>query len=124
MSDREMRSYRGLTKDGKWVYGFLISLNRIMVWDKEVCMRSESFEVLPETVGQQTGLQDKNGKEEVYQNDLMKDLLHAYRVTWDKENARWLLIDINEPKNRFKGHAISLLTKVGNIHSDPDLLEK
>lgn len=71
-----------------------------------------------------TGLKDKNGKEEVYQDDLMKDLLHIYRVVWDETNARWFLVDVVESKRQFKGHAISLLKKVGDIHTTPQLMEQ
>jgi hypothetical protein len=130
-----MRKYRGLTKEGKWVYGWYTEvMNHHFIipneatWGLDLDLNEKTIarqiEVIPETVGQSTGLKDKSGKEEVYEGDLMKDSLHIYKVTWDEKNARWLLIDIKEPKNQFKGHAITLLTKVGNHHQNPSLLEK
>ena len=53
--------FRGKTKAGEWVEGYLISPNRIMVW-KEICMQSESYEVLPESVAMETTVKDKHGK--------------------------------------------------------------
>ncbi len=74
--------------------------------------------VIPETVSQQVGLKDRDGIEEVYGNDLMKDLLHTYRVCWVELDAGFRLIDIEEPKNQLRGEAIRLLTKMGTIHDE------
>lgn len=76
-----MRLYRdrGMTKDGKWVYGYYVfcrHYNYILPIDTPDCGFDERwpqagshtddgwFEVIPETVGQNTGLKDKNGKED------------------------------------------------------------
>ena len=75
-------------------------------------------EVIPSTVGQQVGLKDRDDKEEVYEDDLMKDLLHTYRVCWAELDAGFRLIDIEEPKNQLRGAAIRLLTKMGTIHDE------
>lgn len=98
------RPYRGLTKEGKWVKGFLISLNRIMVWDKNVCMRSESYEVIPETVGQFTGLTDKNDKEAYHKDwyrrsdgqtacirNFIEDTYHL--LVWVREGGTFEIIE-------------------------------
>lgn len=73
-----MRQYRGLTKDGKWVYGNLIWNNGMPFIVGEVvesCDEYISFEfwwpVIPETVGQQTGLTDSN-RTEIYEGDRVK----------------------------------------------------
>ena len=67
--EMQMRNYRGLTKDGKWVYGWYVEqLNKSYIFEEEWIEEKHSIlgaaiEIIPETVGQQTGLKDKNGKE-------------------------------------------------------------
>ena len=80
----EQRLYRGLTKDGKWMYGWYFErdgYSYIMPQDAHA-LYGEA--VIPSSIGQQVGLPDKN-KKEIYQGDLLRGTTHStglYEVVW------------------------------------------
>lgn len=109
-----MRQYRGKTKDGKWVKGWPIPIGDriVMILDEWIGDTSEFdpfenmlneytevitslAEVLPETVGQETGAKDRNNQP-IWEKDevmIFGDYTDAQRgiVIYDEEEATFRL---------------------------------
>ena len=123
--------FRGQRKqDQQWIYGFYFFNNNAHGIIHGSGFPGQWAEVIPETVGQFTGLLDKNGKE-IYEGDILE-----YPYTYRKQKmvcitqVIWkytgLCIERNESKlidSVFLSVCSTKMTSViGNIHSNPELL--
>lgn len=125
--------FRGKTVFGdRWVYGGIIqSESGIYIIEPSASIiDSIVYKTNPETVGQFTGLYDKNGKG-IYEGDILeyKDERNgkAYRRPVVFNQAAFCQeIDLGTPKpeyNPIRNHDLTVWSVVGNIHDNPELLK-
>ena len=105
---KDMESY-------KWVYGNLCNA----CGDEHGALCVDCFVVDPATVGQYTGLKDKNGVE-IYEGDIIDTMaLGMFEVIFDCGAFR-----IAHGCIKFTMIEGSYYEVVGNIHDAPELLKK
>jgi hypothetical protein len=118
--------------DTPFVYGDLVHNPDegvyIKVYAPEPGRASPFYRVYSETVGQFTGLTDKNGKR-IFEGDVVrytnKDGSRAfYEVLWSKKHGAWMLRYSGSNSECFSVAGFHLMVEViGNIHDNPELLE-
>lgn len=111
--------------DDEWVYGFLTKM-----WAKyhiiDEYNENVAYKVVPETVGQYTGLTDKNGKK-IFEGDIVKFSHPAF----NKSRIGVISYEMNETGFvlRYKGdyswiaYTNEFYEVIGNIYDNPELLE-
>lgn len=120
---REIK-FRGKRIDNKkWVYGFLADEDYINDIDS---IDLSSIEVDIDTVGQFTGLFDKNGKE-IYEGDIIKGFDITIEV-WYSEDRACFIAEMKEPQNDvvdiLGGYDTQRMEIIGNIYDNPDLIKE
>ena len=126
--------FRGKTEDNKWIEGDL--LHQEWIQDDEFIenairykigyLYSFPIKVIPETVGQFTGLTDKNGKK-IFDDDIVKHRFkrvwktefHTSKVVWNNEYSCYYLFD---GVSNYKMRDDMEYEVLGNIHNNPELL--
>lgn len=127
--------------DGKWVYGNLIQApGYCCILEREEDLHpmdapyldgeigwvdGKATPVIPETVGQYTGLLDKNGKE-IFEGDVVlgKDQLVReleIRGYIGHQNGSFVIVGDFMTHYRWLDYDVEI---IGNIHDNPELLEE
>ncbi len=134
------------TYNGEWIEGHLIwcedgrariipSHTDIFCYEMdESIIQTVAHRVIPETVGQYTGLTDKNGKK-IFEGDIVKEYLESLKeigfnsgfdfgkVFWYGKDVQFLRtskVYINDAAILSDSHKYEV---IGNIHDKPELLD-
>ena len=121
--------FRGKCVDsGEWVYGFYSPVNLPRFGNQGHFINENGFravEVIPETVGEYTGLTDKKGKK-IFEGDIL-EFVQKVIVRWHKIYGGFVL----EPVVRSNAYLQWMMFDngiidyeiIGNIYDNPELLE-
>ena len=131
--NREIK-FRGITFFGnRWVYGYY----EVFEAEAYIIDEGERYSVIAETVGQYTGLKDCDGVE-IYEGDIVcyNDYTSVYKPKLTGEimyyQLQLCIFDKKQmynkyhslPYNEDMAFTIKKIKKIGNIHDNPELLER
>lgn len=127
MRDIEFRGKQ--TDNGEWVYGVptedgrgeMVMVENIFECEEYNCRGANCLYVDENTVGQYTGLKDKNGTK-IFEGDivLLKGDEEPYQVAFDESCFQVYGNSICYVMDNFYDHDIEV---IGNIYDNPELLE-
>ena len=120
------------TDNGEWVKGYLYithtGAHEIGSYDAEINIERFTFDVIPETVGQYTGLTDKNGKR-IFEGDIVHCVSKLDSadmvIIFECGQFRMILAEkYHEYQTNVGYYDINCFAKevIGNIHDNPELL--
>ena len=118
--------FRGKTDNGEWEQGDLFNFFDYGTFIHDG--RYHSVKVIPETIGQYTGLTDKNGKK-IFEGDIVR--IGFEDKIWETarevvfEEGQWFFKDNTKTQKSYIGAwGNSVVEVIGNIHDNPELLKE
>lgn len=126
MRDIEFRGKQ--TDNGEWVYGVptkdgrgeMVMVENIFECEEYNCRGANCLYVDENTLGQYTGLKDKNGTK-IFEGDivLLKGYDEPYQVVFDESCFRVYSDSVRYAMDNFYDYEIEV---IGNIYDNPELL--
>ena len=131
--------FRGKTYNDKWVQGLLVQMDDHLTQIRKLGSDGigyYDYSIVPSTVGQYTGLTDKNGKK-IFEGDILK-IVHKYQSPFDDDTKEYTDITTDvvffddeglcfsygeSPFLCVADNVTAEYEVVGNIHDNPELLE-
>lgn len=124
------------TDNGEWAEGYYVRITDGKVVVHRIyagCAESDCgdfypdwYEVVPETVGQFTGLTDKSGTK-IFEGDVVKNSTGAFTVVWDNDFSSW---SVTNKKGVACYNLNTILSDkkrtceiIGNIYDNSELME-
>ena len=125
MREIEFRGQQINTK--QWVYGYLYRNKGLYMICENIRYAGEE-PIFLETIGQYTGLKDKNGKK-IFEGDIVKDDYCIYEVVYDGNGYYVEVVKLLKECGTDKGVLYDLsdykdLEVIGNIYDNPELLKE
>jgi uncharacterized phage protein (TIGR01671 family) len=124
--------FRGKRDNGEWVEGNLF-IPDLPNTPTQICIGTNviriTYDIIPETVGQYTGLTDKNGKK-IFEGDIVdcwSEGVNAQGEVQQRRDGLWIIYPAWQKHIMWglcpDAYSHTTVEVIGNIHDNPELIK-